>query len=88
MVVFLRRSLAIACAALAFTAARAAAQSGAISGRVTDADGGRPVVGATVQALTGTGAPAGGTMTNDLGEYRFTVSPGTYTVLVRRIGYG
>jgi outer membrane receptor for ferrienterochelin and colicins len=88
MVVSLRRSLAFAFALFAFASASAHAQSGTISGRVTDADGGRPVVGATIQALHPTGTSAAGTLTNDEGQYRFSVGAGTYTVSVRRIGYG
>lgn len=87
MAVSLRRTLVPAFAMLAFAGA-AAAQNGTISGRVTDADGGRPVIGATVQALTPTRASGGGTQTNDQGQYRLSVSPGTYTLSVRRIGYG
>jgi iron complex outermembrane receptor protein len=68
--------------------ATAAAQAGTIAGRVTDVDGGRPVVGATVRALSATGTAAAGTMTDDDGQYRLTVPAGTYTVSVRRIGYG
>ncbi|HET6700826.1 MAG TPA: TonB-dependent receptor, partial [Gemmatimonadaceae bacterium] len=88
MVVSLRRTLAFAFATLALAAVSAHAQNGTIAGRVTDADGARPVVGATVQALTGTGSSAGGALTNDEGQYRFGVAPGTYTLSVRRIGYG
>jgi iron complex outermembrane receptor protein len=88
MVVLLRRTFVLALAMHAFSAAMAAAQNGTITGRVTEADGGRPVVGATVQALTATRASAGGALTNDEGQYRFTLAPGTYTVSVRRIGFG
>ena len=88
MVVSLRRTLAFAVAGLVCVAGSAAAQNGTISGRVTDADGGQPVVGATVQALTSARSPAGGAMTNDEGQYRFSVAPGTYTVSARRIAYG
>ena len=87
MVVSLRRTLAVAFATLAVTTT-AAAQNGTITGRVTDVDGGRPVVGATVRALTATGSTAAGAMTNDEGQYRLSVAPGTYTVSVRRVGYG
>jgi outer membrane receptor for ferrienterochelin and colicins len=88
MFVSLRRSLTFAFALLAFASARAHAQNGTITGRVTDADGGRPVVGAAIQALHPTGTSAAGTLTNDEGQYRLSVTAGTYTVSVRRIGYG
>lgn len=88
MVVSLRRTLAFVFVGLTVVVASAAAQNGTISGRVTDADGGRGVAGATVQALNATGSSAGGTLTNDEGQYRFSVAPGTYTISVRRIGYG
>jgi outer membrane receptor for ferrienterochelin and colicins len=87
MVVSLR-TFAFVFALGALAAGTAAAQTGTITGRVTDADGGRPVVGATVRALVATGTAAAATMTNDEGQYRLSVSPGTYTISVRRIGYG
>src|SRR5687767_245694 len=88
MVVSLRRKAAIAFALLGVATGAASAQTGSITGRVTDVDGGRPIVGATVRAVTGTGSTAAGTMTNDEGQYRLAVTPGTYTVSVRRVGYG
>src|SRR5688572_18827375 len=88
MVVSLRRTAAIAFALLGFATGAASAQTGSISGRVTDVDGGRAIVGATVRALTATGATAAAAMTNDEGQYRLAVSPGTYTVSARRVGYG
>jgi iron complex outermembrane receptor protein len=88
MAVSLSRSLAFAFAILAVAAGGAVAQSGMISGRVTDADGGRPVAGATVLALAPTGTAAAGTLTNDDGQFRLSVPAGTYTLAVRRIGYG
>jgi iron complex outermembrane receptor protein len=87
MVVSLRRTLAFALAGLAFMASSAAAQNGTISGRVTDADGGRPVVGVTVRALTPTNATAAATVSNDDGQYRLSVSAGTYIISARRVGY-
>lgn len=57
--------------------------TGAISGRVLDADG-DPVLGATVQVLParkGTPSPSGSAGTNDRGEYRvFHVRPGKYRI--------
>src|SRR5687767_15385823 len=88
MVASLRRTLALAFATLAVVATSASAQNGTIAGRVTGVDGGRPDVGAIVQALAATGSAAAGTLPNDEGQYRFSVSPGTYTVSLRRIGYG
>ena len=87
MVVCLRRTL-VALAGLALAATGASAQNGTITGRVTDAEGGTPVVGAAVRALTALGTPAAATMTNDDGQYRLSVAPGTYTVAARRVGYG
>lgn len=88
MYVSLRRTLAFAGVLAISIVATAAAQNGTIAGRVTDVDGGRPVVGATVRALHATGTAAAGTITGDDGQYRLTVPAGTYTVSVRRIGYG
>lgn len=66
----------------------ASAQTGTIAGRVTDPDGGRPIVGVAVRALTATGSTAAAAMTNEAGQYRISVLPGTYTVSARRVGYG
>ena len=82
------RTFSLTFTLVALAAVNAGAQIGTITGRVTEADGGRPVVGATVQALTATRVSAGGAVTNDEGQYRFTVTPGTYTLSVRRIGFG
>ena len=58
-------ALLIGCAMLAFAADAALAQSGVVTGRVTDAEG-RPVYGASVYvADTGFGA-----VTDALGRYR------------------
>ena len=86
MVVSLRRTLAFAFAGVAFVASMAAAQNGTITGRVTEAEGGRPVVGASVRAVTSGGLTAAAIQTNDDGTYRLTVSPGTYSVTARRLG--
>ena len=88
MVVSLRSKLAFTVAMLACVVSSAAAQLGTIAGRVADADGARPIPGATVLALVPTGTAAAGTMTDDQGQFRLNVAPGTYTVTVRRIGYG
>lgn len=60
------------------------AQSGTVSGKVTDAASGGPVSGAQV-TIAGTGL---GAMSGDDGSYRIANVPaGTYTVIARRIGY-
>ena len=87
MVVSLRRIAAMAFALLALTTGVASAQNGTVSGRITDVDGGRPVVGVTVRALTPTNATAAATVSNDDGQYRLSVSAGTYTISARRVGY-
>ena len=87
MVVSLRRTFAFAFALGVVAAASAAGQNGTVTGSVTDADGGRAVVGAAVRALAATGTPVAGTLTDDAGRYRLSVASGTYTISVRRIGY-
>lgn len=60
------------------------AQSGSIAGRVTDATAGAPLSGATLQ-VEGTRLGAG--TAND-GAYRIGgVTPGTYVLVARRLGY-
>jgi outer membrane receptor protein involved in Fe transport len=84
--VWSRRVLGVALAlfALAFVPRAAEAQTGKISGTVTDAATGQPLEGVTV-FLQGTGA---GALTNASGRYFIlSVPPGTYTVVARRIGY-
>ncbi len=60
-----------------------AAQQGTITGRITDAETGQPLGGASVEAL-GQGGPQG---SNDEGRFSLTVSPGTHSVVVKLIGY-
>jgi len=77
---FLHRALG----GLLCAAAPAAAQTGTISGAVTDSATGAPIPG--VQVVV-TGAEAGASTGED-GRYRIAnVTPGTYTVEARRIGY-
>jgi TonB-dependent siderophore receptor len=71
-------------AALVRRAVRAVLQRGRVSGRVTDARTGQPIVGASV-VLAGTSWHA---TTDDGGHYRLAdVTPGTYTLSASRIGY-
>lgn len=72
--------------ALSFVAGarEARAQTGKITGTVTDAETGRPIEGAQV-TLVGTGR---GAITGSNGRYFIiSVTPGTYAVQARRIGY-
>jgi len=71
-------------ALLAFAAGTADAQTGKLTGVVTDAESGAPLEGAQV-ILQGTGLTA---LTGSNGRYFLVnVPPSTYIVLVRRIGY-
>ncbi|MEO8193123.1 MAG: carboxypeptidase regulatory-like domain-containing protein [Gemmatimonadales bacterium] len=63
----------------------AAAQSGSISGKVTD-DGGRPVPGARVHAAQGISTSAVA-VSNENGDFRLgNLAPGTYVLTATRIG--
>ena len=73
-------SLAVA---LAFPA-QAAAQEGAIAGRVTDMETGAPAASASVQVL-GRGATTA--LTDASGEFRLAVPAGRHSLLVTLIGY-
>ena len=75
--------LVVALVAL-FAPGRAEAQTGKISGVVTDASNGQPVEGVQVRVV-GTGF---GAMTNAAGRFFIiSVPPGTYNVEARRIGF-
>src|ERR1700687_3111066 len=60
------------------------AQAGTITGSVTTADGGRPISRVQV-VVVGTGQ---GGITGDDGGYTILLYPGTYTLRVRRLGFG
>jgi len=73
--------------ALTLFAGSATAQSGSITGRITAADGGRPIAGARVEASLG-GATAGNATTDENGQFRIVnLAEGTYIVTATRIGY-
>lgn len=79
----LMAGLAVLGFAVVFTGT-AAAQTGKITGVVTDAESGAPLEGAQV-LLQGTGSTS---LTGSNGRYfMVNVPPGTYTLVVRRIGY-
>ena len=61
----------------------ASAQQGTINGRVTDAETGEPLAGASVEAL-GQGSPQG---SNEEGRFTLTVAAGSHSVVVKLIGY-
>ncbi|HUF50454.1 MAG TPA: TonB-dependent receptor [Longimicrobiales bacterium] len=80
------RSCFFALLALCVFAAPALAQNAAIVGVITDAENGRPVANAKVEAVTG-GRTAASTLTNADGRYRLSVPAGTYTISVESVGY-
>ncbi|HSJ10941.1 MAG TPA: carboxypeptidase regulatory-like domain-containing protein, partial [Longimicrobiales bacterium] len=75
------------CMAAWFVAAPAWAQNGTITGVVRDADSGRGVATAKVDALTADGRSAGSTLSNADGRYRLNVPAGAYQVSVEMVGY-
>ncbi|HEY0928466.1 MAG TPA: TonB-dependent receptor [Gemmatimonas sp.] len=90
MSLLLRRVLAftvLALGVLPAAAGRLAAQSGTITGKVTDAVTGRPIENAQVQAQLSGGQSYGAIAGAD-GAFRVVNLPdGSYTVTVRAIGY-
>jgi outer membrane receptor for ferrienterochelin and colicins len=75
----------LALAPLPVVGSEAAAQSGVITGKVTNAGSGAPIDGAQVQA---SGAQRFSALTGADGTFRIVNVPdGTYTVVVRVIGY-
>jgi iron complex outermembrane receptor protein len=68
-------------------AASAAAQTGSVAGRVTDASSGKPLGAANVQAISGS-RTAGTAVAGEDGGYRITGLPaGSYSVVATKIGY-
>ncbi|MES2524608.1 MAG: TonB-dependent receptor [Gemmatimonadota bacterium] len=72
------------CGALPAASLVAQTTTGTITGKVTELGTGRPVSGATVQALGTTR----GTITQDDGTYRLVLRAGTVDLNARLIGYG
>lgn len=72
-----------------FFATELLAQGGAIVGRITNSAGGAPITEARVQAVSGTGQIAASVLSREDGAYRIVnLAPGTYQVVVSRLGYG
>lgn len=69
------------------TAAPALAQTGVITGIVTDAEGGRPLASANVSAHVPGGRAVASALTNAEGRYRLSVPAGRYEVIVQTVGY-
>lgn len=90
MLLSLRRLLlvmALTMVMLPLASSRSEAQSGSISGRVTDAATGRPLENAQVQAQQ-SGGQSYGAVTGADGSFRVVNLPdGSYTVTIRAIGY-
>ena len=78
----LRFSLVVFCAAM-FASVSAAAQGGLLRGVIVDQKTKEAIIGATIQ-VEGTGI---GTATGVDGSYELRMKPGTYTFLVRCVGY-
>ena len=80
----------LAALALCFTTAvAAAAQTGTISGRVSDAESGGPLVSASVEVVAGGGRIVATGLTDAEGNYRLTNVPaGTYALVFMLVGYG
>ena len=82
-----RRSICrFLCLALT-TATPALAQTGSIGGKITDSTTSAPMADANVRAISGT-STAGAAIASSDGVYRIAnLAPGTYDVVVSRIGY-
>lgn len=79
-------SLVLLLAALAFSTARA--QTGALTGRVSNAEGGKPLAGAAIRVLLPNGAAIASAATRADGSYRLQqIPPGTYLVKVMAVGF-
>lgn len=81
------RSL-LALVAVVLTTSAAGAQTGYITGSVTDARSGAGLGGATIDVVSSTGARVSGATTNAEGTYRINGVPaGTYTVSARAVAH-
>jgi iron complex outermembrane receptor protein len=75
--------------AAASAAAPAVAQSGVLAGKVTHADGGRGLAGASIGVIQSNGLLAARGASGTDGSYRITgIASGTYLVRVSSVGFG
>jgi iron complex outermembrane receptor protein len=72
---------------LCFIPLAAAAQGGTITGTLTQAATGAPLVGAKVSAEAPGGTSAAATVSGERGEFRLSVAPGRYTLVVAGDGF-
>jgi outer membrane receptor for ferrienterochelin and colicins len=63
------------------------AQTGTITGIIRDAESGRGLATARVEAVVAGGRAVGSTLTNAEGRYRLRVGPGQYELSVESVGY-
>ena len=63
------------------------AQTGTLTGTVTDAETGAPLPDVAVEVLGAEEAQAGGVFTGQSGQYRITLPPGTYSVVFSHLGF-
>lgn len=85
----IRKSLFGALLLTVLFAEAAAAQVGAITGRLTSAESAAPIPNARVEAIGATGRVAGSTLSNQDGQYRIgNLAAGTYTVTASTLDFG
>ncbi len=72
---------------LTFGATALVAQEGTLNGRVLDAETGGALANVAVEVLGSADAQAGGVFTNANGQFRFSLVPGSYSLVVSLIGY-
>ncbi|MEM7035814.1 MAG: carboxypeptidase regulatory-like domain-containing protein, partial [Bacteroidota bacterium] len=82
-----QRKIIFSLFALLFAASGVWAQNGTIVGKVTDAEGGEALVGATVLVLNQDSTPIAGANAADDGSYKINVAAGTYTLQCKYISY-
>lgn len=89
MGVRIRRSLLTLPLLLLGLVAPLAAQSGAVQGRLTDAESGQPLSQAVIELVADDGRIVARAITNADGQYRINGAPaGDFTLSVSAVGYG